>query len=76
MYLSVPAGDFIEMCMKAAGYDFDYDDRNCSAPYIAPNGSVVSERPNAYSYCYVPNTKWERAGRKLENWFRGEKPLG
>jgi hypothetical protein len=62
MYLSAPAGRFIELCMKAAGYDFNYDNPNCASPNY-----VVSEKPNVY--CYVPQSEWSRMGQKLESWL-------
>ncbi len=57
------------MCMKASGYDFNYDNRNCSGP----SSYVVSEKPNAY--CYVPDTEWGRLGQTLENFWDGRKTL-
>ena len=72
MFLSAAAGDFIELCMRAAGYEFDNDNRSCFGPFVV-NGSVLYEKPNPY--CYVPDTEWGRMGLKLENWFRGIRPL-
>jgi len=66
MYLSMRAGEFIELCMNAAGYDFDYDNLNwlMSAP-------VVSEKPNPY--CYKPRSSLGRLGQALENLLEGRK---
>jgi hypothetical protein len=65
MYLSEPAGRFIELCMRAAGYDFNYENKACAN--LEPDSPVVSEKPNGY--CYVSYTKWERLIQKLESWL-------
>jgi len=67
-YMSAPAGEFIELCMRAVGYAFDNSNRNCTFPSY-----VVSEKPNPY--CYVPDTEWGRIGQQIENWLRGDRKL-
>ena len=64
LYMSVPAGEFIELCMRAAGYHFDSDDPNC----VNHGALVMSERPNPF--CYVPDSELGRIGQKLEGWLR------
>ena len=51
---------FIELCMRAAGYNFDSSRLKCALP-----DNIVS------ADCYVPRNEWDRMGLKLENWFRG-----
>jgi hypothetical protein len=63
-YMSVPAGEFIELCMRAAGYDFDSDNPNCENH----GAFVLSEKPNPF--CYVPDSELGRIGQKLEGWLR------
>ena len=63
-YMSVPAGEFIELCMRAAGYHFDSDNPNC----VNHGAFVMSERSNPL--CYVPDSKLGRIGQKLEGWLR------
>ena len=41
---SPTTGKFIELCMRAIGYDFDYDNLNCLSP------GPAEERRNPYCY--------------------------
>jgi hypothetical protein len=52
-YMSVPAGEFIELCMRAAGYDFNNDNPNCTY-----SGIVVSEKPN-------PSVLWRKRRKRI-----------
>ena len=68
-YMSVPASDFIELCMNAAGYVFDYQNPNCGGGRY-----VVSEKPNTYC-CMCPPSSLGRIGQKIERWLAGERKL-
>jgi hypothetical protein len=59
VYIYAPTNRIIELCMSAAGYDFSYYYLKCALPE-----NVVS------ADCYVPRSKWDRMGQKLENWLR------
>lgn len=64
LYMSLPAGQFIQLCMRVAGYKFDIDNPNC----VNHGAYVVSDMPN--QFCYVPGSELGRIGQKLEGWLR------
>lgn len=52
-------GEFIKLCMKAAGYDWDLSDNKCQPGF----------RTEANPYCYVPSTEGGKWAYHAEQWL-------